>query len=195
MKKGGIGGGNTKTGIFFEKETDLASLLNKQPGYNVKDDDEYPSKSLRSHAYKVFYKEKLVARIFKQNTFYKMLEKELGIDWKKILSKRLLPDDSIYVISNNTLFIIECKHQEGSGSVDEKLQTCDFKKKEYQKLMSRANIEVEYMYVLDKWFEERQDTYKDVLDYIISVGCRFYFSYIPLKELGLPVPESEENAQ
>ena len=79
MKKGGIGGGNTKTGIFFEKETDLASLLNKQPGYDVRDDDEYPSKSLRSHAYKVFYKEKLVARIFKQNTFYKMLEKELGI--------------------------------------------------------------------------------------------------------------------
>ena len=44
MKKGGIGGGNTKTGIFFEKETDLASLLNKQPGYDVRDDDEYPSK-------------------------------------------------------------------------------------------------------------------------------------------------------
>ena len=42
MKKGGIGGGNTKTGIFFEKETDLASLLNKQPGYDVRDDDEYP---------------------------------------------------------------------------------------------------------------------------------------------------------
>ncbi len=29
---------------------------------------------------------------------------------------------------NNILFIIECKHQEVAGSVDEKLQTYDFKK-------------------------------------------------------------------
>ena len=30
--------------------------------------------------------------------------------------------------------------------------------------------------------------YKDVLDYIHSVGCDYYFEYIPLKRLGLPVP-------
>lgn len=42
--------------------------------------------------------------------------------------KKLLPDDSIYVILNNTFFIIECKYQQVGGSVDEKLQTCDFKR-------------------------------------------------------------------
>jgi len=30
---------------------------------------------------------------------------------------------------------------------------------------------------------------KDVLDYIISVGCQYYFSYLPLQKLGLPVPK------
>ena len=30
---------------------------------------------------------------------------------------------------------------------------------------------------------------KDVLDYIISVGCGYYFNYIPLSALGLPVEE------
>lgn len=98
-----------------------------------------------------------------------------------------IPDDSIFVLNNNTLFIIECKHQEVAGSVDEKLQTCDFKKKQYKKLMAPANIDVEYIYLLDNWFTDPK--YKDVLDYILSVGCDYYFEYIPLARLGLPVPD------
>lgn len=73
-----------------------------------------------------------MARIFKKHGFYRYL-KEIGIDWTKIISKKLLPDDSIYVIINNILFIVECKYQQVNGSVDEKLQTCDFKRKQYQK--------------------------------------------------------------
>ena len=106
--------------------------------------------------------------------------------WNKYISKKLLPDDSIFVLMNNKLFIIECKHQQVAGSVDEKLQTCDFKRKQYRKLMSAANIDVEYIYLLDDWFRKPQ--YKDVLDYIQSVNCDYYFEYIPLKRLGLPVP-------
>ena len=178
MKKGGVGGGNTKTGLIFEGKTDLATFLAKQPGYSMPDEEH------------VYYNDKLVGRVFKKYRFYDVFLKELGIDWTKYISKRLLPDDSIFVLSNNTLHIIECKHQERAGSVDEKLQTCDFKKKEYQKLMLQANIDVEYIYLLDEWFKDPK--YKDVLDYIISVNCHYYFEYIPLKKLGLPVPESEE---
>lgn len=173
MKNSGKGGANTKTGLVFEGKTDLATFLSKQKGYKVDGD-------------KVIYKGEVVARIFKKYAFYGFLE-ELKIDWKKVISKRLLPDDSIYVIIENTLFIIECKYQQVAGSVDEKLQTCDFKKKQYQKLMAPANIEVEYIYLLSDWF--RNPKYKDVLDYIISVRCQYYFEYIPLKKLGMPVPE------
>ncbi len=173
MIKGGKGGGNTKTGLVFEGKTDLATFLSKQSGYTVENNN-------------VYYNGEKVARIFKKHGFYKFLE-EMEIDWKKIISKRLFPDDSIYVIINNTLFIIECKFQQVAGSVDEKLQTCDFKKKQYQKLMAQANIEVEYMYLLSEWF--RDPKYKDVLDYIISVRCQYYFEYIPLAKLGLPVPD------
>ena len=87
--------------------------------------------------------------------------------------------------------IIEVKHQEVKGSVDEKLQTCDFKKKQYIKLFSELNYKVEYIYILSDWF--RKECYKDVRDYIISVGCHYYYNYIPLQELGLPVPPIEEN--
>ncbi len=176
MIKYGKGGGNTITGLIFEGETDLATFLNNQNGYMVADGV-------------VFYNNKEVARIFKKHGFYKFLY-EVGIDWTKYISKKLLPDDSIYVIINNTLFIIECKYQQVAGSVDEKLQTCDFKRKQYQKLMAPLNIDVEYVYLLSDWFKNPK--YKDVLDYIISMNCQYYFEYIPLAKLGLPVPPNGE---
>jgi hypothetical protein len=56
-----------------------------------------------------------------------------------------------------------------------------------QKPLSHTNIEVEYIRLLSGWF--KHPGYKDVLDYIISVRCHYYFEYIPLATLGLPVPE------
>ena len=172
MKENGIGGANTKTGLEFEGKVDLATFLSNQKGYRVKGD-------------KVFYNNELVARVFKQHKFYEFLE-EYNIKWEDIISKKLLPDNCIFVIIENTLYIIECKFQKVAGSVDEKLQTCDFKKKQYQKLLSKANIDVEYVYILSEWFKEPK--YQDVLDYIHSVRCQYYFEYIPLSKLGLPVP-------
>lgn len=174
MIKNGKGGGNTKTGLLFEGKTDLSTFLAQQKGYRIEDTE-------------VYYNDELVARIFKKNKFYSVLLKELEINWKDYISKKLLPDDSIFVIIRNTVFIIECKHQQVAGSVDEKLQTCDFKKKQYKKLLSKANLDVEYIYLLDNWFKDPQ--YKDVLDYIHSVGCDYYFEYIPLYRLGLPMPK------
>lgn len=176
MIKNGKGGGNTKTGLIFEGKTDLATFLNSQKGYQVVNGD-------------VYYNNEKVARIFKKHAFYRFL-KEAGVDWKTCISRKLYPDDSIYVIINNTLFIIECKYQQVGGSVDEKLATCDFKKKEYQKLVAQLNIDVEYVYLLSDWFKEPR--YKDTLDYIISVNCHYYFEYIPLTKLGLPVPPCDE---
>ena len=172
MIKGGIGGGNTITGLIYEAKVDLGVFLNNQQGYKV-------------DGFRVFYNNELVAKIFKKHALYRFLKSE-GVDWKKHLSQKLLPDNCIYVIINNTVFIIEVKHQQTTGSVDEKLQTCDFKKKQYIKLFSELNYKVEFMYILDNWF--RQDRYKDVRDYIISVGCHYYYNYIPLQELGLPTP-------
>ncbi len=172
MIKDGIGGGNTKTGLIYEKKVDLATFIAEQKDYTVESNN-------------VLYKGKLVAHIFKKYDFYKYL-KYKGIIWQNHISRQLIPDNAIYVIVNNTMFILEVKTQSTTGSVDEKLQTCDFKKKQYQKLLSQLNMEVKYIYILDDWF--RNPKYKDVLDYVISVGCQYYFNYIPLQKLGLPVP-------
>lgn len=176
MIKGGVGGGNTKTGLHFEGRINIIDLLNSQSGYKVKNDV-------------VYFGGSEVAICLAKHKLYKWLETQ-DIDYKKYISKRLLPDEALYVIVDNTLYVIEMKFQETPGSVDEKLQTCDFKRKQYAKLMAPLNIEVEYMYVLSEWF--RKDEYKDVLDYIISVGCQYYFEYVPLQKLGLPVPKTEQ---
>ena len=178
MIKSGKGGGNSRTGLVFEGKTDLSTFLNSKTGYKVEKD-------------KVYFESELVARVFKKHSFYNVFLKELDIDWENCISRRLFPDDCIFVLMNNTLFVIECKFQQVEGSVDEKLQTCDFKKKQYQKLLSKANIDVEYVYLLSGWFTK--PAYKDVLDYIHSVGCHYYFEYIPLTKLGLPVPKDEIN--
>lgn len=173
MITGGIGGGNTKTGLNFENERDLLVVLENTPGYSIQDSV-------------IYYEGQEVARSFRKHALYRHLMAN-GVDYKKYISKKLLPDDAIYVIVNNTLYIIEMKFQQVGGSVDEKLQTCDFKVKQYRKLLAVLNIEVEYIYILNDWFKKPE--YKDVLDYIISVGCQYYFEYLPLQKLGLPVPD------
>ncbi len=173
MKTKGKGGGNTITGLNFEREKDILTILKKAKGYSVKGNI-------------IYYQGKEVARSYRKQSLYKLLA-EKNIDWRKLISKRLYPDEALYVIINNTLFIIEMKFQKVSGSVDEKLQTCDFKKKQYKKLMAPLNIEVEYIYILNDWF--RNPSYKDTLDYVISVGCQYYFNYLPLHKVGLPVPK------
>lgn len=178
MVKGGIGGANTRTGLLFEERVDLATLLAQQPGYHVE-------------GIHVYFHGKEVALVFKKHDFYRYIE-QFGIDWRQHLSKKLLPDNCLFVLVNNTLYIIEVKFQHCAGSVDEKLQTCDYKRKRYQKLLSELNIEVEYVYVLNDWFMKPE--YKDTLEYILSVGCRYYFNYIPLNKLGLPMPSTQESA-
>lgn len=181
MKKGGVGGGNTKTGLVFEIEKDLVFFLSKQKGYSTKKIEGYKK------SYLVFYNKEEVARTFPTYDLYRFLENEHNIIWSDFFSKRLLPDDALYVINNNTVYIIEKKNQNGGGSVDEKLQTCDFKKRQYKKIFAQLNYEVEYVYLLADWF--KNESYKDTLNYIHSVGCQYYFEYIPLQKLGLPVPE------
>jgi hypothetical protein len=192
MIKNGKGGGNTKTGLIFEGKTDLATFLSEQKGYEVKLEKEkviFQGNETTIKTKNVYYNGTKVAELYKKNEFYSVLLKKLDIVWEEYISKRLFPDDSIFVIMKNTVYIVECKHQQVAGSVDEKLQTCDFKKKQYKKLLSKANLDVEYIYLLDDWF--RNDKYKDVLDYIHSVGCDYYFEYIPLYRFGLPVPDGE----
>jgi len=184
MIKGGVGGANTQTGIHFEGKVDLVTYLNdKVEGYECL---AKPKQGKNSMGFSICFNGVEVAQSFKKHELYRFLEQE-GICWERVLSKKLLPDDAIYVIKENTVNIIEVKYQHVAGSVDEKLQTCGFKLRQYRKLFAPLNYEVEYIYILSDWFRDAK--YKDTLDYIIDMNCRYYFEYLPLHKIGLPVPK------
>lgn len=162
MIKNGLGGANTRTGLVFEGKTDLATFLNSQQNYNVNENSE------------VFYNGEIVGQIFKKHAFYKFLESR-GIKWQDFISKKLLPDDSIYVIINNTFFIIECRFDDEIK--DNELLLYDFKKKQYTRLLSMLNMKVVYLYLLNDTY--RNAEFNDALNYIHSMNCEYYFNFIP----------------
>jgi len=178
MIKGGKGGAKTLTGLRFESRVSLKSAISSIQGYSVDRDI-------------VYFGGNKVANLYHKHDLYKNLLEPKKINFADIISKKLLPDESILVIKNQTLFIIEMKFQEVAGSVDEKLQTCDFKNRQYNKLLSSLKITVKYVYVLSDWFKKKE--YKDVLEYISSVGCYYFFNEMPLDFLGLPKPQVEVN--
>ena len=174
MIRGGKGGRTPqKHGLHFEKRTDIATVISKIPGYSVVGDS-------------VTYNGKDVALLYKKNKLYSKLLASMSVDYRKLISKRLLPDDAVLVLANKTLFIVETKFQTVAGSVDEKLQTCDFKLQQYHKLVKPLGLDVKYVYILNNWFQKKE--YADVLAYIKSVGCDYFFNELPLSYLGLPVP-------
>lgn len=179
MIRNGIGGSNTQTGLKFESNTDLKTALSTQKNITIYDREVYES---GNH----------IGTIFQKHDLYKFFFKKYEIDWKNFVSKKLLPDEAYFCLKTNTLVIIEKKYQQVEGSVDEKLQTCHFKKRQYEKLCKHINdvSKVEYVYLFNDWF--KKDSYKDVLEYIEDVSCKYYFNEIPYAMLGLSTSKEYE---
>lgn len=165
-------GGGAKTnanGLHFEQTTSLNSAL-LSAGYEIR-------------GYEIFYNDKCIGISVPQKKLYSQFLIPKGINYKDYNSKEWHPDEAFINYTNNTAYIIEKKFQNSSGSVDEKLPGCDFKKKEYQKLFHPLGIQVEFIYVFNDWFLDPR--YKDTLQYINDVGCHYYYNEIPLYSLGL----------
>lgn len=171
MIEGGIGGASTQTGMKFERDTDLKTALSAKKGIKI-------------IGHKVYENQNCIGYILQKHDLYRNFLESHNVDWQSIVSKKLLPDEGYFSLTTNTLIIIEKKYQQVAGSVDEKLQTCGFKKKQYEKLCKPIkDVKVEYVYVLNDWFKDR--AYRDVLEYIEEVGCRYYFNQLPYQLLGI----------
>ncbi len=173
MIKDGIGGTNTRVGLAFESRVSILSIFARTPGYSVRDN-------------LILCDGKEIAQSIGKARLYQFLERR-GIDYRRFISKKLLPDEALYIPSKGKVFVIEVKFQAVAGSVDEKLQTCDFKKRQYQRLFEPLKIDVEFVYILSDWFKRVE--YKDTLGYIKKVGCHYYFQTLPFDFLGLTKPK------
>lgn len=181
----GGGAQTNKNGIAFENLTNLGNLFNSH-GYIVKNCNEI--KSRVQAGWEVYSDNgEAIGLIVRQAGLYRHFLEPNGVDWENVISKQLEPDDCFFSLKTGAFTIIEKKTQSGAGSVDEKLQTADFKFKTYKKLTSGITthngnpIKVKFCYVLDDWF--KKDCYKDVLQYIKDVGCDYFFGQVPIDYL------------
>ncbi len=164
MKKGETYSDPTKSGLVFERNTDLRMLLEQRPGITFEDD------------YICIGGERRGLLCGKHKLYSGFLASQ-GVDDRQILRARLLPDEAIAAFNSRVLTILEKKFQEVPGSVDEKLATCDFKLKQYRKLVSSIGYSVQFAYVLCDWFRDKR--YQDYLEYIKSVQCSYFFREVP----------------
>lgn len=165
-------GGGARTnanGLHFEQTTSLDDAL-RNAGYTVRGCYVYRGTT------------RIGMSVQKRNLYSMFLEPN-GIDYTTINSKQWQPDECFINFDNETAYIVEKKFQNCSGSVDEKLPGCHFKKQEYEKLFNPLGYEVEYLYVFNDWFYDER--YRDTLDYIEDMGCHYYFNEIPLDFLGI----------
>ena len=172
IKKPNIYGGGrnaTLNGLHFEQKTSLDKAL-IECGYQLID----------NYIYKNNHK---IGCSMPKRMFYKRFLETYNVNYKEINSKQWLPDEAFINLETKTVYIIEKKFQKTSGSVDEKLPNCLFKKMEYEKLCNPIGYHVEYIYVLSDWFKQKQ--YQDTLEFILYSGCHYFYNAIPLECLGL----------
>lgn len=167
-----IYGGGAKTnenGLSFEQSTSLVdSLVNS--GFTVTN-------------YEVFLDGKFLGYTYNKSLFSEIFLSERGINYKDYNSKRWDPDDVFINETNKTVYIIEKKFQNCSGSVDEKLSTFPFKIFEYKKLLEPIGYKIQYIYLLSNWFDQYK--YNDYFDYMELNNCPYYFNTLPLSAIGL----------
>ncbi|WP_251574047.1 hypothetical protein [Limosilactobacillus agrestimuris] len=173
MIENGTGGANTnRNGLTFEKQTDLAQhLKNDFNGRYVL--AEYPiedknmvKKAAKDHRFLVHdqLNNEDIGVITKQFQFYNVLKQVYGIE--NIHHKFWKPDEAFFNFKRRTVFIVEKKYQNGSGSVDEKLFGFNAKRVLYQELFNRQMNEpvvpVEFIAMFNRsWWLDGQTSDKD----------------------------------
>lgn len=165
----GGGAQTNKNGLHFEQTTSLDNAL-ICAGYEVINRI-------------VYYNGQKIGMSVPQNHIYSDFLKPNGINYADYNSKAWRPDEAFINFNNQTAYIIEKKFQNRSGSVDEKLPNCHFKKMEYEKLFTPLGYNVEFIYIFNDWFKNPK--YRDTLQYIERIGCYYFYNEIPLYILGL----------
>jgi hypothetical protein len=167
--KHGGGAQTNRNGLHFEQTTSLNEALIAS-GYTLQ------GQYVLKYGFQV-------GMSVPQKKLYTKFLVPMGIDYRNYNSKEWHPDEAFINTETKTAYIIEKKFQNCSGSVDEKLPSCHFKKWEYEKLFAPLGYNVEFIYIFNDWFKDPK--YRDTLEYIERMGCYYFYNEIPLHILGL----------
>ena len=168
-----FGGGaqTNRNGLHFEQTTSLNDAL-IHAGFQI------------CNQYDVYKNNILIGHSVNKSKFSTVFLRNYNINYLQYNSKRWDPDEAFVNLENRTVYIIEKKFQQTNGSVDEKLSTFLFKKREYEKLLTPIGFHVVYIYLLSSnWFNNKK--YKDYFDYMEEQSCPYFFDILVLEALGL----------
>ncbi len=147
----GAGGANaTLSGGSFEKKTSLEQKLIENKFNKI-----IINKSKNGYYYEKKDSNKIL--YFNQNGFNKYIEKEYNI---KTYRK---PDEAIIIEKDNKIHIIilEKKNQNVDGSIEEKLKTGAFTRREYELMFEeqqKYKFEISFCFVLSKFLQDKFDS-------------------------------------
>ena len=147
----GAGGKNTNVnGKGFEKRTDITNFLCENGFWYFIDEN---------FKFLVYNKNNIIIFHFIQNAFDKFMKGRYGIETLRT------PDEAFLILKDKKkiIKIIEKKNQNVEGSVDLKLFTGSFMRREYE-LNFGEEFKFEYIFVLSDFFKKRyktKDTTKD----------------------------------
>jgi len=148
----GTGAGGAKTthnGLAFEIKTNFEKILLEQ---------KWEKKFLdKTHYYLELVKNNEFSYWMYQNSFQEFVSKQFKLKKADIFRR---PDEVFIKINekNINIYVIEKKNQNGEGSVEDKLRTGSFIRKEYIKMLAPikdSNISVEYGYCVSKFLYDK----------------------------------------
>jgi len=144
----GAGGEMTnKNGLSYERLTDLGNKIT-----TVKINPEY----------KIIKFDGNKKKFIKPKCIYKYMDKHIDKTIEKAHGCKK-PDECYINKNTKTIFIIEKKFQQRSGSVCEKIQTSDFKLWQFTRTFPKNNII--YIYCLSEWYKHNCKAEIEYLDF------------------------------
>jgi hypothetical protein len=175
MITGGTGGANTQVGLAFEGKVGLKQAIDGHPDFHLNG-----NRVLRDSD------NSEVALVGEKYEFYRVFLRPNGQHPVRdgVLSRRLLPDGFVVPEGSDVVSIIEIKWQTTPGSVDEKLQTCVYKKDRYDAMLAPLGKVSKMVYVVNEdWFGKPE--YRDTLKFMRDNGTVVCFDELPLDVVGI----------
>ena len=170
----GTGAGGAKTvlnGGSFEKRTSIESkLLDKKFTKIIMN-------KKKKYGYYYEYNDTITKIIYlTQGGFKLYFKKEFNIDIPKH------PDEAFLILRNGQYFlkILEKKNQNVEGSVEDKLKTGRFIRREYEKMLSTMNnLTVSYAFCVSKFLQDKFDSdqvkYKIIKEIMIEDDIKIFY--------------------
>ena len=168
----GAGGKNTTlNGLSFEIKTSIEKKL-LESNYN-----KIVINNKQKYGYYLEYKEENKQIIFLlQSGFKSYFKKKYNINIYKH------PDEAFIIYNNDNIYIkiIEKKNQNVEGSVEDKLKTGLFNKKEYERMLkSLKNINISYSFCVSKFLQNKFESniikYKNMKDILDEDNIKLFY--------------------